>query len=95
MGDPQVTMGFNTKTVVHDLDDLGVPFRSASPRVEFVLESRVKRLTLRALLLDTERRSVAVHRTVIVAEDVAECTLRFFLVAMWRLHRHEMHEWQN
>ena len=51
MGDPQVTMGFNAKRVVHDLDDLGVPFRSASPRVEFVLESRVKRLTLRALLL--------------------------------------------
>ena len=23
MGDPQVTMGFNTKMVIHDLDDLG------------------------------------------------------------------------
>jgi len=25
MGDPQVTMGFNTKIVIHDLDDLRVP----------------------------------------------------------------------
>jgi len=25
MGDPQVTMRFNTKMVIHDLDDLGSP----------------------------------------------------------------------
>jgi hypothetical protein len=25
MGDPQVTMGFNTKLVIHDLDDFGYP----------------------------------------------------------------------
>ena len=25
MGYPQVTIGFNTKMVIHDLDDLGVP----------------------------------------------------------------------
>jgi hypothetical protein len=25
MGDPILTMGFNTKIVIHDLDDLGVP----------------------------------------------------------------------
>jgi hypothetical protein len=27
MGNPQVTMGFNTKMVIHDLDDLGYHFR--------------------------------------------------------------------
>ena len=25
MGDPQVTIGFNTKLVIHDLDDFGYP----------------------------------------------------------------------
>ena len=32
IGDPQVTMGFSTNMVIHDLDDLGYPdFRSSTP----------------------------------------------------------------
>ena len=31
MGDPQVTIGFNTKMVIHDLDDLGVLLFQETP----------------------------------------------------------------
>ena len=35
MRDPQVTIGFNTKMVIHDLDDLGVsPFFRTAPYIQ-------------------------------------------------------------
>ena len=32
LGDPQVTIGSNTKMVIHDLDDLGTPVFQESPK---------------------------------------------------------------
>ena len=49
MVDPQVTMGFNTTMVVHDLDDFGVPFFS-SP-LDRVTGNNSCRLSLRIYTL--------------------------------------------
>ena len=52
MGDPQVTMGFITKIVIHDLDDLGVPPIVEEPFGCKFCMSPLRRYSLRVLEAD-------------------------------------------